>query len=178
MDYNKIILQYYPEDNEQRHILVTHSELVTRKALSIVDAHPELGADRQFVEEASMIHDLGIFLCNAPGIYCFGNEPYIKHGILGAELLRKEGFPRHARVCERHTGAGITREDIEKQGLPLPPQDFLPETIEEKIICYADKFFSKTKLEREKTVEEACRSLLKFGNDGTERFLSWTKIFE
>ncbi|MBP5523969.1 MAG: phosphohydrolase, partial [Bacteroidaceae bacterium] len=145
---------------------------------SIVDAHPELGADRQFVEEAAMIHDLGIFLCNAPGIYCFGNEPYIKHGILGAELLRKEGFPRHARVCERHTGAGITREDIEKQGLPLPPQDFLPETIEEKIICYADKFFSKTKLEREKTVEEACRSLLKFGNDGTERFLSWTKIFE
>lgn len=178
MDYNKIILQYYPEDNEQRHILVTHLELVTRKALSIVDAHPELGADRQFVEEAAMIHDLGIFLCNAPGIYCFGNEPYIKHGILGAELLRKEGFPRHARVCERHTGAGITREDIEKQGLPLPPQDFLPETIEEKIICYADKFFSKTKLEREKTVEEACRSLLKFGNDGTERFLSWTKIFE
>ena len=59
-----------------------------------------------------MLHDIGIFKCDAAGIQCFGTEPYICHGRIGAELLRSEGFPRHARVCERHTGAGITKAQI------------------------------------------------------------------
>ena len=92
-------------------------------------------------------------------------------------VLRKEGFPRHARVCERHTGAGITREQIINQHLPLPEQDFLPETMEEKVICYADKFFSKTHLDKEKTVEQAERSLAKFGEEGVLRFREWEQIF-
>ena len=92
-------------------------------------------------------------------------------------MLRKEGFPRHARVCERHTGAGITREQIINQHLPLPEQDFLPETMEEKVICYADKFFSKTHLDKEKTVEQAERSLAKFGEEGVLRFREWEQIF-
>ena len=54
-----------------------------------------------------MLHDIGIIRCNAPGIQCFGNEPYICHGRIGAEMLRAEGFPHHARVCERHTGRGL-----------------------------------------------------------------------
>lgn len=92
-------------------------------------------------------------------------------------MLRKEGFPRHARVCERHTGAGVTREQIINQHLPLPEQDFLPETMEEKVICYADKFFSKTHLDKEKTVEQAERSLAKFGEEGVLRFREWEQIF-
>jgi len=92
-------------------------------------------------------------------------------------MLRKEGFPRHARVCERHTGSGITREQIINQHLPLPEQDFLPETMEEKVICYADKFFSKTHLDKEKTVEQAERSLAKFGEEGVLRFREWEQIF-
>lgn len=178
MNYELIINKYYPEENELKHILMVHSRLVADKALRIVDSHPELHADRQFVEEASMLHDIGIFLTNAPGIYCFGTEPYIRHGILGAQLVRNEGFERHARVCERHTGSGITVADIQKQSLPLPLQDYLPVTIEEQIICYADKFFSKTHLEYERTVDEACNKLLKFGEDGTARFRAWAKIFE
>ena len=63
----------------------------------------------------------------------------------------KRGYPQHARVCERHTGAGLTKREIIEQELPLPQQDFLPETTEEKLICYADKFFSKTHLDIEKT---------------------------
>ncbi len=178
MDYNSIIDHYYPEEGELKHILIVHSRLVAEKALSIVDRHPELHADRQFVEEAAMLHDIGIFLTNAPSIYCFGSEPYIRHGILGADLMRREGYPRHALVCERHTGAGISLKDIQTQSLPLPPQDFLPQSIEEQIVCYADKFFSKTRLEEEKTIEQALRSLLKFGEDGSARFLAWTKVFE
>ena len=124
-----------------------------------------------------MLHDIGIFRCYAAGIQCFGTEPYICHGRIGAELLRSEGFPRHARVCERHTGAGITKAQIIAQNLPLPQQDFLPETMEEKVICYADKFFSKTHIDREKTIEQAEKSLSKFGDEGVLRFREWEKCF-
>ena len=177
MDYQAIINKYYPEDNELRHILLVHSRAVADKALAIADRHPELSLDRQFIEEAAMLHDIGIVRCNAPGIQCFGAEPYICHGRIGADMLRAEGFPRHARVCERHTGAGITCSQIIAQKLPLPEQDFLPETMEEKVICYADKFFSKTHLDEEKTIEQAIASLSKFGEEGVARFREWVKMF-
>lgn len=178
MNYQAVIDKYYPEDDELRHILITHSQSVARSALQIVSSHPELHLDAQFVEEAAMLHDIGIYLTDAPGIMCFGSQPYICHGRLGAELMRREGFERHARVCERHTGAGITCQQIESQNLPLPHQDFLPETMEEKVICYADKFFSKTHLDSEKTIQQAEKSLAKFGEEGVLRFKEWEKMFE
>ncbi|MBR1520544.1 MAG: HD domain-containing protein [Bacteroidaceae bacterium] len=177
MNYQAIIDKYYPTENELKHILMVHSRQVTDKALDIVDRHPELDADRPFVEEAAMLHDIGIFRCDAAGIQCFGTEPYICHGTIGADLLRAEGFPRHARVCERHTGAGLSLQEIIAQNLPVPHHDLLPETIEEQIICYADKFFSKTKLNQEKTLEQAVRSLMKFGDEGVSRFVKWSEIF-
>lgn len=177
MDYQAIIDKYYTEDDDLRHILLVHSRAVADMALRIADRHPELNIDRQFVEEAAMLHDIGIFRCDAPGICCHGTEPYICHGRIGAELLKEEGYPQHARVCERHTGAGLTLEDIVTQQLPLPRQSFLPETIEEQLICYADKFFSKTRLDREKTFEQAIGSLMKFGEAGVERFRQWHQIF-
>jgi uncharacterized protein len=149
-----------------------------KRAVRICDAHPELHMDRNFIMEAAMLHDIGICRCDAAGIQCLGTEPYICHGRIGAEMLRQEGFPRHARVCERHTGTGITVEEIDAQQLPLPRRDYQPENLEEKVICYADKFFSKTHLERERTVLETAQSLEKFGNKGVKRFLEWAKIFE
>ncbi|HEY9551500.1 MAG TPA: HD domain-containing protein [Prevotella sp.] len=178
MDYEALINKYYTTNNELKHILLTHSRCVANKALHLLDRHPELNADRRFVEEAAMLHDIGIIKCNAPGIQCHGTEPYICHGILGAELLRHEGYERHARVCERHTGAGITLQQIETRKLPLPHRDFSPETIEEQLICYADKFFSKTHLDREKTMEQAEKSLGKFGAEGVLRFRKWAQLFE
>lgn len=177
MDFEFIINKYYPKDNKLKHILMVHSRNVADKALEIVDSHPELGADRQFVEEAAMLHDIGIFMTDAAGIHCFGDKPYICHGTLGAELLRKEGYPHHALVCERHTGAGLSLADIERQQLPIPHRDLLPVSIEEKIICFADKFYSKTKLEKEKTVEAALASVAKFGDESASRFTEWIKIF-
>ena len=205
MDFNRIINKYYPEENALKRILLVHSRAVADKALQICDAHPELHLDRQFVEEAAMLHDIGIFRCDAPGIECFGTEPYVCHGQIGAEIMRKEGFPRHARVCERHTGAGLTVAEILSQHLPItippPPsvntsakqekcshstlrtphssiyEPFLPETLEEQLICYADKFFSKTRPELEKTVEQAERSLAKFGEEGVRRFQHWHALF-
>lgn len=178
MDYQKIIDRYYPEDNALRHILLTHSRAVADRALLIADRHPELQLDHTFLEEAAMLHDIGVCRTDAAGIECFGTEPYIRHGVIGAEMLRTEGYPRHARVCERHTGTGITRKAIEERSLPLPHRDFLPETMEEQVICYADKFLSKSHLDRVRTVEEAARSLAKFGDDGVKRFLGWAEMFE
>lgn len=187
MDYSKIINHFYPEDNELRRLLLVHSRAVADKALHICDQHPELNLNRDFVEAAAMLHDIGIMKCDAPGIFCHGTEPYIRHGIMGAEMLRllepSGTLEPFARVCQRHTGAGITRREVLEQGLPMPlPDDdsepYMPETIEEQIVCYADKFFSKTKLDREKTMEEVVRSLAKFGTGGVARFQQWAQTFE
>lgn len=177
MDYQSIIDKYYPDDNELRRLLIRHSRDVADMALDIARRHPELRIDLGFLEEGAMLHDIGIFLTDAPGIFCHGKDPYIRHGIDGADLLRSEGYPRHARVCERHTGAGITLTQIDKQQLPLPRQDFLPETIEEKLICYADKFYSKSSPDRVKTLGQAEHSVAKHGQDGLERFREWEQMF-
>ncbi len=178
MNYELIINKYYNDTPELISILLKHSKAVADKALAIAEAHPELHLDKQFVMEAAMIHDIGIIKTDAPDIQCFGTEPYIRHGVLGAEMIRAEGFPLHARVCERHTGAGLSLNEIEEQALPLPHEDLLPETLEEKVICYADKFFSKTKLDREKTLAEAERSVAKHGEEGLRRFKEMERIFE
>ena len=73
--------------------------------------------------------------------------------------MRKEGFPRHALVCERHTGAGISLQSIIDQQLPVPHRDMVPVSLEEQVICFADKFFSKTHLDKEKSVEKALKSI-------------------
>lgn len=172
-----IIDKYYDDNPPLKSLLLLHSSLVARKALSIVDAHPELGADRTFVEEAAMLHDIGIFLTDAAPIHCFGKYHYICHGYLGADLLRCEGLLAHALVAERHTGTGLTLKQILERDLPVPHRDMIPISIEEKIICFADKFFSKTRPDEEKTVEQAERSLAKFGEEGVQIFREWTNLF-
>jgi len=179
MDYQAIIDKYYPSENELRRILLIHSRQVADRCVKIAKHHPELKLDVEFLEEAAMLHDIGIFRCDAPGIQCFGSEPYICHGVIGGRILREEGWLRHALVCERHTGTGLSREQIEKQGLPLSLDGiYEPEALEEQVVCYADKFYSKTHLERERSVVEAVQSLEKFGEKGVKRFLEWTKLFE
>ena len=164
MDYISIINKYYPNDDELRQLLLKHSRQVADRCMQIVRKHKELSVDVQFLEEAAMLHDIGIFKCDAPSIYCMGTEPYIKHGPIGGELLRVEGFPRHARVAERHTGTGLP--------------GYEPETLEEQIICYADKFYSKSSSDRVRTVAEAAQSLEKFGAAGVRKFLDWATRFE
>ena len=178
LDYQSIIDKYYPHNTVLREILLIHSQSVARKALQIAVSHPEFNLDLRVVEEASMLHDIGICMTHAPGIHCHGTEPYICHGILGAAIMRQEGHEAHARICERHTGAGLSLDDIVRQNLPLPHQSFLPETLTEQLICYADKFFSKSHLDQEKSIEQAERSLAKFGEAGVIRFRQWASLFE
>ena len=158
-----IINKYYSEENELKHILLTHSRSVADKALQIAVKHPELHLDTGFLEEAALLHDIGIFMTDASGIQCFGTHPYICHGYLGSELLMKEGYPRHALVCERHTGAGMSLQSIIEQDLPIPHRDMVPVSMEEQVICFADKFFSKTHLVRDKSVEKALKGISRYG---------------
>lgn len=177
MDPESLIRKYYKDNLRLEEVLLLHSRAVARKALSVIDAHPEFHINRNFVYEAAMLHDIGVCFTDAPSIHCHGTHPYICHGILGAELLRKEGLYAHARVAERHTGTGLTAKNIKRQSLPLPVSDYVPETIEEQIVCYADKFFSKTKPEVEKTPEQALLSLSKFGEEGLIVFRQWLQLF-
>ena len=177
MNVLSIIDSYYKENDRLRDILLIHSRAVADKALHIAEAHPELRLDTVFLEEAAMLHDVGIFLTDASGIACYGTEPYICHGYLGAELLRKEGFPRHALVCERHTGAGISLKQIIERHLPIPHRDMIPVSMEEQVVCFADKFYSKTHLQREKSVEAALKSISRYGEEGVMRFRTWCGLF-
>ena len=177
MDPLALIHKYYAENPALESLLVTQSRQVADKALKIIDAHPELNADRVFVEEAAMLHDIGIIFCDAPNIHCFGSHHYIEHGYLGACLLREEGLPRHARVAERHTGTGITLDEIIRNNWNLPVADFIPETIEEEIICYADKFFSKSHPEEEKVMSKVRKQIWLFGADAMSRFDDWHRRF-
>lgn len=159
-------------------ILWNHSVSVKNKAIKVVKKHPELKANISFIEEAALLHDIGIVKTNAPIIDCHGTLPYIAHGFSGHDILVNEGLSQHALVCERHTGTGLSLQDIQRQKLPLPHRDMLPVSIEEQIICYADKFFSKTKLGTEFTPEKVKKKLLKFGEEKTQQFIVWHEKFK
>ena len=186
INYHKIIDTFYSNNNKLRDILVTHSTNVAEMAMEIIRRHPELCADSDFTYAAAMLHDIGIIECNAPGIECYGKHEYICHGTLGATMLRancatwgitENEIEPYARVCERHTGTGLTYTQIIERELPLLPKDYIPETIEEQIICYADKFFSKSRPQQMKTVDGVIHSLRKFGEDGINIFCMWHEKF-
>lgn len=172
-----VIGRYYEPGTPLWRLLIVHSEKVACKALDCAMSR-HLDIDMDFLAEASLLHDIGIVDCDAPGILCTGPEPYIRHGILGREKLDSLGLFRHGLVCERHTGAGLTVDDIRRQGLPLPLRDMTPQTTEEKLICYADKFFSKSgDPEKEKPLEKVRAGIARHGEDSLMRFDALHSLF-
>ncbi len=127
-----------------------------------------------------MLHDIGIFFTNAPKIGCYGYKEYICHGYLGREVLEREGMPLHALVCERHVGVGITAEEIRSNRLPLPEREMVPVSVEEKIVCLADKFFSKTEhdLLHEKPIARVREMIAKYGEEKLRLFYEWLELFD
>jgi uncharacterized protein len=180
MDPVELIDRHYKGHSKAHRILLSHSEKVANKALAAAVRVAKLEPDLEFIRQAALLHDIGILFTATPQLGCYGNHPYVCHGILGRALLEAEGLKRHALVCERHVGVGITRNDIRLQRLPLPARDMLPVTIEEQIICYADKFFSKNgaAAHKEKTVSEILQKLARYGKDKVERFKQWADMFE
>lgn len=182
IDAIAIIRYFYPADTPLRQMLLHHSEQVRVKAFAIL-ANSGLELDADLVSNGALLHDIGIKFCDAKGILCQGTAPYIAHGVIGGQMLREYALKHgislepYARICERHTGSGLTAQEVQLQNLPIPMQDYLPETLEEKLICLADKFFSKSGDMKEKPLDQVRQSLQKFGPASAERFEALCQLF-
>ncbi len=174
-----ILSRFYDPSSRAFALLKMHGELVADKALAAAATVGHLKPDLGFIRSAALLHDIGIFLTRSPGLDCHGTEPYVRHGILGRGILDGLGLPRHALVCERHVGAGISADEVRRFDLPLPVRDMLPVSIEEQVVCYADKFFSKNGSgeAREKSVADIVVGLRVHGQGQVARFLGWARLF-
>lgn len=176
-DINWLYHKYYNDNPLLKRIVYIHSLQVARKALKIL-VDKGLPLDPKDVYSAAMLHDIGVVKCNATDIHAMGQLPYILHGIEGSKILIENGLHQFADICMTHTGAGISIEEIISNHLPLPHIDMIPDTLLEKLICYADKFYSKSHdLKREKPLEEVVNQIKKFGSGSLNRFKEMHKIF-
>jgi uncharacterized protein len=180
MNVNAIIEKYYEPGSQAYFFLIEHGKVVARKALEVAERMSGLNPNLGFIEEAALLHDIGIFNTNLPKIGCFGTYPYISHGYLGRELLEKEGLIAHALVSERHVGIGLTVKDIVYNNFPLPRRDMTPQSLEEKIICFADKFYSKDKatLASARPVAMVREMIIHYGGDKLKQFDEWLVFFK
>ena len=110
-----------------------HSLKVAEKALELAEQIKLREVDIDLIEIGGLLHDIG--RCKTHGF---------KHALIGAKIIRERGLPeRIARICETHILGGLDKEDAKQ--VDLPERDFLPLSLEEKIICLADKFMAGTK---------------------------------
>jgi uncharacterized protein len=138
---------------------------------------PGLVVDIDLARAGSLLHDIGVYrLYDGAGDLDHSN--YIRHGLLGYELLRDEGLPEAiSRFASHHTGVGISREDVLAQQLPIPPADYLAETGEERLVMYADKFHSKTTPPVFRTASACAARLRRFGEDKVAAFQAMRDTF-
>ncbi|WP_214414119.1 HD domain-containing protein [Sphaerisporangium fuscum] len=171
-----------PGDDEIRRLHEKHAP--TREAFELVHTHCRivcsiaeqllardgLGLDAELVRAGCLLHDIGVYrLYDAEGN--LDHARYVRHGVLGHELLREEGFPEEiCRFCSCHTGMGLTREDVRRQGLPLPPGDYLAVSGEERLVMYADKFHSKTTPPTFVSASSYARQVRRFGEEKVAAF--------
>lgn len=147
----------------------THCEIVCAVAEQLA-ARCNLTVDMDLVRVGSLLHDIGVYRQYGPSGE-IDHRTYVRHGVLGHELLRGLGFPEAVcRFCSCHTGVGISRGDILAQGLPLPVADYLPGSVEEELVLYADKFHSKTTPPVFVTADSYAVQVRRFGQDKATRF--------
>lgn len=160
-------------------MVVTHGTMVSRLSLKMGRRLGLVSDDLLFLEQAALLHDIGICRVYAPDIGLFGSHPYMMHGVCGREILEGEGLVRHALVCERHIGVGLTEDDIVAQGLPLPVRDMSPCGLAEEIVCFADLFFSKHPgvLEYMKPPEQVREQVSRYGATKLDIFDAWMARF-
>lgn len=110
--------------------VVRHCQAVEELAVRIAE---RANADKNLVSVASLLHDIGRATTHG-----------IKHAVEGANIARRLGLPESViLIIERHIGAGITK--IEARKLGLPAKDYMPITLEEKIVAHADNLIEEDK---------------------------------
>jgi uncharacterized protein len=139
-------------------------QLISRPTQAVHDV------DAGLVRAGCLLHDIGVYrLYDDAGVLDYAS--YIRHGVLGHELLLEEGVPeRICRFASHHTGVGISRQDVLNQALPLPEADYMAETAEETVVMYADKFHTKSVPPRFLTPQEYAVSLRRFGEGKVAAF--------
>lgn len=136
--------------------VIEHVKMVRDYAMEIARG---VDCDRELVEAGALLHDIGRSRTHG-----------IDHAVVGAEILRKEGVdPRIVRIVERHIGAGLTKDEAEHMG--LPPKDYIPVSIEEKIVSHADNLIgNKDRI----TIHDAIRTAKeKWSPDALERLIQF-----
>ena len=103
--------------------VINHCKAVRKVAVRIAKkAH----ANIELVEAGALLHDIGR-----------SKTQGILHGIEGAKIAAQLGLPESlVHIIERHLGAGIPKDEAILLG--LPPKDYMPLTLEEKIVAHAD----------------------------------------
>lgn len=170
----------YAPSKEILNLVWSHSQIVERMVQNIIANHPELAIDKELARSGALVHDIGVYMVEACPCHRKGREgniePYIKHGVIGANMLRKEGLGEDlARIVERHIGTGIEKEQIIERNLPLPHKDFIPETLEEKLVGYADNFHSKKP--KFNSYTEIKEDLSRYGQENVKRLEEARKLF-
>jgi uncharacterized protein len=112
--------------------VIKHCQVVEKRALTLArNFSPRV--DLELIKTGALLHDVG---------RCQSNDIY--HAIVGAELLIELEFSSEiARIVEMHIGAGIPPQEARELG--LPPKDFTPQTLEEKIVAHADNLVHNQK---------------------------------
>ncbi len=112
--------------------ILEHARIVHDVSCRLSDLFREdRNVDMETVKLGAILHDVGRFRA----------ERVVEHGIKSGEILREQGFPEGAaRIGETHVGVGITLEQAASLG--LPEGNYMPETLEERIVCYADNLLS------------------------------------
>jgi uncharacterized protein len=149
----------------------THCRIVEAVAAQLVRSLVHEEFDFDLVRAGCLLHDVGVYRLKP-------DDSYVRHGLLGDELLGELGLPDVLRrFCSRHTGVGITADDVRRQGLPIPVADYLAETPEERLVMYADKFHSKSTPPAFVTSDTFVAGVRRFGADKPARFAALTREF-
>ena len=119
-------LQILEEENTPPNV-IEHCQAVARKAVQITKRIQSQGheVDLNLVETGALLHDIGRSKTHG-----------MDHGYMGGVIFRHRGLKDYAHICERHIGAGLTKQEAKKCG--IPPKDYFPKSLEEKIIANAD----------------------------------------
>lgn len=133
--------------------------------------------DEHLVLIGGLLHDIGTYkVFKHDGTdgepLKFSGKKYILHGLKGYKYLLKEGVDESiAQFCRNHTGVGLTREDVIRQDLPLPPDDYVPMNLEQEVVMYADKFHSKSVPPKFLTVDAYTARAERYGEENKQRWL-------
>ena len=161
-------------------LVYTHCVIVcaiAEQLCSLPGAGLDIDIDIDLVRAGSLLHDIGVYrLYDDAGNLDQAN--YIRHGVLGYELLREEGLPEAiSRFASHHIGVGISRGDVLDQQLPIPAADYLADTGEERLVMYADNFHSKTTPPVFRTASECAARLRRFGEEKVRAFQAMRDTF-